>query len=175
MCDDFSSDVFETQVWQKPGASVLVDEDEGLLVFESVGSVDDWAERTLGLELPVTVRIRSRLVSGGSNYKLPWFGFYLDDDEQADFSITFLTGESYGWHFTTWTGNAVNGPSQEGIWVTFKLELNSEGGVLHARFDEQEEYQVVASGSWEPSPTLARLRISQPWDSHCEVDYIHVY
>ncbi len=175
--EDFDTDVFASGDWVRSDSSVQVDTSNGWLNIGADVGVNDYAEKTLNLTLPIVLESRMKLVSGGLNYRLPYIKLYhsLNEDEIVD--IIYLSNKtSYhgGWRFNGWTFIDIKAPSGENVWSTVRAIIRSDGGELMAKDDGETAFTTIINKSWSIPDTLAKVRFSQPWDSICNVDYITI-
>jgi len=174
----FNSDVFAGG-WTRTNTSVSVDVAKGLLRIGTNGANDDLAQAPVNTQLPVTIRSRMRLVSGGQNYRLPQISVGYGASEQSGIYVTYLPGSGFGWALgpaaSSFTNTNGNSPSTTGVWVTVTAEIRSNGGVLYSQMDGQSARTQVATASWSIPSQMTVLYLKQPWDAVCEFDYVSVH
>lgn len=172
----FSTDVFSGSDWLRTDSSVWVDQDAGWLVIGTGPGYNDAAWRDVCFTLPVTLEARMRLVSGGLNYRLPWIAPVFSDGTCA--WMTFLNGivpgKHGGWNFNGWTFVLDHGPSAENQWATITAELRTDGGSLSVKYDGDPGFTAVLTRTWTLPNRIVGIRVEQPWDSVCHVDYIRI-
>lgn len=191
--DDFSG-VWD---WNTSDASVFL-KDNDFLYIGSDGDYNDWAERNFFINLSNTNSIiieqRTKLESGGLNYRLPYQLIYFEDD--TNIGVTYLPhgdstnplhGFPYGWLFDGFTGSHVQAVPGTGWWTTAtadywavtRVVLTPDGGELYVKPDDADkgwysnDYSLVASTAWDHSQ-ITKIRFEQPWDSIGYVDYMSI-
>ncbi len=175
----FAEEFSDPLAWTASGASVALTP-EGLLRIAPDMSLNDFADRAVCFDLtqvPLVIEARLKLVSGGSNYRLPYLAIEFEDGNTVQ--ATYLTAP-FGWAFDGWTdfhGSAVPG---ENHWAVLRLTLTSGGGTLSVKPDDldrgwhSEDYAQVAQATWAHE-RVTRLRCEQPWDSDCLVDWVRIH
>jgi len=179
-----SSITFDGRQWSVSNASVIVLNDE-FLVIVSDGGYDDWAETILSLPLssqkPLVMEQRIKLRSGGSNYLLPGQTIYFENSTDVTaLTISALPGQSYGWNFGGWTQIGDHMPPNEDYWAVTRIVITPTGGKLFVKPDDaargwfSDTFYHIASKQWSHS-RIEKVRFSQPWDSVNYIDYFKVY
>jgi hypothetical protein len=180
--EQFNSDVFGLNLWDRTDSTVAVDLANGRLHIGSDGGYDDAASKLLDVPVPLVIETRARLVSGGLNYRLPHFHFYFDTTNSVfgneNTNNVFFTVDNGAWTFGYYPTfqNAGTGklPSGENIWMTIRIEVTRTGGSLYAKFDSDGAFTFVNHKSWNIGARLKQIRLRQPWDATCDIDYIRV-
>lgn len=173
--EPFTSDVFTGNVWARSDGSVTVQ--NGLLSIVANGNWDDYAECSLtNGNLPIVVEARLRNVSGGGSDWLPVVESHYDTSGNR-VAVGFSNASGYGWTIDPSggpSGSFVDAPTAEGDWITYRIFLRSDGGVLCVKNDTESDFEMVATGSWQIPSTITTVRCRQAWDAVSEVDYIRV-
>ncbi|MBI5464697.1 MAG: T9SS type A sorting domain-containing protein [Ignavibacteriales bacterium] len=178
--EDFDSDVIASGSWSRSGGSVYVDVTNGWLHIAADGPYyyNDFADKYGTFQLPIVVKWRARLVSGGFNYTFPNLNLFWGPTDIESGVITYLPSSPpslYGWHFLdAWTGVHTMGPTNENQWLTVRAIIRADGGELFAQRDEDTSFTSIVTKSWSIPSEIVRLRFSQPWDAVCDLDYIQV-
>ncbi|MBU0490216.1 MAG: PKD domain-containing protein [Chloroflexi bacterium] len=168
--EQFDMDVFASGDWTRSDAAVVIDISNERLHIGAGGGHGDYAEKAISITLPIVVQTRIRLVSGGQNYRLPWFGLYYGPTSDDVVNITYLPG--YGWAFKEWTSLDIKAPAAENVWMTIKAEIRPDGGKLLAKNDADINFTFITTRSWSIPNEIVKIRYSQPWDAECDVDYV---
>lgn len=172
----FDTDVFAGGGWTRTDPSVSVDTANGWLHIHSNGVYGDYAEIALPVTLPIKIEYRSRLVSGGFDYRLPAL-HVIPTDPAKTIIIGYGSDTSMGWFMNiwpNWSGVHTQAPPSENVWMTVKAIIHADGGELWAKYDGDPDYTFIISSSWSIPGQVTHLRIYQPWDSINDIDYISV-
>ena len=177
--ETFDTDVVTDGIWQRSDSTIQVDTDTGLLEILSGLGYDDWASTSASGALPLWFAARVRLVSGGSNYQIPYVRADFEvPEEQIVAGMDYPGGADWVWHLrqgSTGFHESSYGPASENVWVDLRMHIDADGGTLWARIDGDEGYVQVGTETWAIASPFAGVSVSQPWDSHCQVDCIGVW
>ena len=182
--DDFQGSL----TWTTSDNSIYI-KDNDFLYFGTDGSYNDWAEKTFSIDLSndhnIIIEQRTKIESGGLNYRLPIQKIFFEDNEATD--ITYLIDDQYGWNFGGWTQNHDHGIPGTGYWTSAtanywaitKIIITPEKGELYVKPDDAErgwfsdQYYLVASKDWSHS-RIDKIKFHQTWDSVNYIDYITI-
>jgi len=171
--ENFDSNVFLESSWTRSDSSVYVDTDMNYLIIDSSNNYDDYAILTdiSILNTSFTIEYRSKLVSSGRNYMLPWFilGYSNGSTLQTNYVVD---SSGHGWFFIDWTYKEQNGPTSENLWWDVKIELTPTTATLNAKESTESNYHVIISQKFNGDLSFDYIKIIQPWDSVNYVDWI---
>jgi hypothetical protein len=176
--EDFSADIFANSEWSRSDNSVSINTNDGWLHIGSNGIYDDLADKTISIPVPFVIETRMRLVSGGIHYTLPWLRLHYGAGEYEWVAIGYLPGDDFGWAFGPppdyWQHTHTNAPPTENQWWTIRARIDTDGGELFAKNDDESSFTAVSSNSWTIPNQIIKIRFSQPWDAVCDVDYVTI-
>ena len=175
----FNVDVFSDDQWMRTDNSVSVNLIDSCLHIGADGDYDDFANKSICLPLPFVIETRMRLVSGGNNYRLPWLFLRYGNGTNDCIVITYLPTDPFGWAFapasSPWPQHVfTNAPPSENVWWSVRARINSDGGQLYAKSDNDSTFTFVLSNTWTIPNEVIGLSFTQPWDAVCDIDFVKV-
>ncbi len=164
--EDFDINVFNTTSWRKSDNSIRIQ--NGELLIGKDNSYDDFADYITSYPLPLIIESRMKLVNGGYNYRTPCLSIHYGSGTNDNIVIVYLsnkTTEHGGWAFKGWTFSDTKSLPSEDFWVTVKTIIKDDGGELFAKFDNDENYQLITKKRKESNVE----KISLYWVPFCLV------